>query len=503
MKRHVLPFLCSIILFAAVLTHLLSCDQSFDLPGNYTDPDIVPDLTIRALKAMHTFSGKFDVVQEDKIISGIVVADDRSGNFYKSIVIQDTSGGITVCLNGTALFNDYPVGRKVYVKVKGLLLYDYRGLVQLGAGIDLSDPADLMLAGIAPALFSRYLVKGSLQHTITPVVVTREQLTTGMQDRFQNTLVQLKDVELSAADTGISYANVMARQSRSMTLQTCAGPSLVLRNSAYASFAGIIAPVGHGTVTGIYTVFGSAKQLMIRDTGDVHLSGLRCGRTDTSTVTEEEPPEPAYTEGITLAGTSPLLYDFDLIASGLPKGVSVRTGVTATDTGVVAVFTPVKANWNNTGGGFKNFASAASLTALADANVQAAAVNRAIGVRQVTATDKGVAFVFQINNTTGKKNIVLRCKLQSLDASVNRTSNWIVDYGIGAVPASFIPVATLPAALVTGNAAFSNIVVQVNLPATLHNKNRRVWIRIATLSATAGGGSRASTGLDDMEFSWE
>jgi hypothetical protein len=503
MKHPILSFLCSSTLLAAVLFYFLSCDQQFDVPGHYPDPGITPDLTIKALKAMHTFSGRFDVVQEDKIISGIVVADDRSGNFYKSIVIQDTSGGITLCLNGTALFNDYPVGRRVYVKVKGLLLYDYRGLVQLGGGIDLSDPADLMLAGIAPALFSRYIIKGSLHNTLTPLPVTREQLTTAMQDRFQNTLVQLKEVEFTATDTGTSYANVTARQAKSVILQTCGGTALVLRNSAYASFAGLPLSAGRGTIAGIYTVFGATKQLMIRDTGDVQLKGPRCGRNDTSTVIEEEQPELPYVEGLSLSVASSLLLDFDQVANGLPQGVSVRTGITVTDTGVVAAFAPAKANWNNAGGGFKNFASATNLTALSDAAAQSAVVNRAIGVRQVTATDKGVAFVFQLNNTTGKKNIVLRYKLQSLDAAINRTSTWIVDYAVGAVPASFTPVVAIPSPLLTGNAAFSNTVVQANLPPAVNNRNRRIWVRITTLSATTGGGSRASTAIDDVQLSWE
>lgn len=503
MKYPISGFLYHALLLTIMLTQNTSCNRAFDVPGTYPDPDIIPNLTISELKAIHTRAGRFDLVEDDKIIAGIVVADDRSGNFYKSIVLQDTSGGIMVCMNGVGLFNDYPVGRKLYIHVKGLLLSDYRGLVQLGAGIDQSDPADLKMAGIASALFSRYIIKGSLHNVIVPVVVTATQLTTVMQNRFQNTLVQLKDVELTPADTGTSYANLAARQSKNVPLQTCSGGSVILRNSAYANFAGNSMPSGRGSIVGIYRVFGSSKQLMIRDTSDLQLKGARCNVNDTSTVVEEEPVEEPYTQGISLNGPAPLLFGFDQLSNGLPQGVSVRTGVSATDTGAIGAFTAAKANWNNSSGGFKNFASAATLNALSSATQQAAATNRAVGVRQVTATDKGVAFVFLLNNTIGKKKLTLRFQLQSLDAAINRISTWGVDYAVGETPVSFVPVTANPAVLQTGNGAFTNTTVEVSFPTAVNNRSRRVWIRIASLMATSGGGSRASTGIDGVSFNWE
>jgi trimeric autotransporter adhesin len=36
----------------------------------------------------------------------------------------------------------------------------------------------------------------------------------------------------------------------------------------------------------------------------------------------------------------------------------------------------------------------------------------------------------------------------------------------------------------------------------LNNINQPVWIRIVTLTGTSGGGSRPSTAIDDVKFSW-
>ncbi|HRN46650.1 MAG TPA: DUF5689 domain-containing protein, partial [Niabella sp.] len=104
-----------------------SCNKKFDEPPLGTDPNITANLTIKDLKAMYSSIGNFQKVNDDKVISGIVIADDRSGNFYKQIIIQDETGGIPILLDGNNVYTSYPVGRKVFVKVKGLMLGDYGG----------------------------------------------------------------------------------------------------------------------------------------------------------------------------------------------------------------------------------------------------------------------------------------------------------------------------------------------------------------------------------------
>ena len=49
-----------------------ACKKSFDNPPGAGDPDIVANTSIKALKAMHTSSGAYDVITSDLIISGVV-----------------------------------------------------------------------------------------------------------------------------------------------------------------------------------------------------------------------------------------------------------------------------------------------------------------------------------------------------------------------------------------------------------------------------------------------
>ncbi len=262
------------MLFAAAMlaVTLLSCNKKFDEPPTDEEPNVTPTLTIQALKAMHNM-GNVDAVTTDDIIAGIVIADDKSGNFYKQLVIQDETGGIAIRMDGLNLFTDYPTGRKIFVKLKGLYLGDYNGSIQLGGGIDNSNPSSLNVTGIASNLFGKYIIKGSTGNKVEPQVVTVSEL----NDAYQNTLIELEGFQFASADTSKTFGDAtLASSARNFTLKNCANHSITLRTSSYADFAGINVPNGNGNLTAVYTVFGSTKQLYVRDTADVKFTGKRC-----------------------------------------------------------------------------------------------------------------------------------------------------------------------------------------------------------------------------------
>nr|MBA2746397.1 nuclease [Flavisolibacter sp.] len=174
-------------------------------------------------------------------------------------------------------------------------------------------------------------------------------------------------------------------------------------------------------------------------------------------------------------------------------------------TGSGGSFSNAKAAWNFTSAGFRNFASATGLSSAATIAAQDASANRALGVRQTGTLeiggDPGAAFIFLLENTTGRNNLKIDFNLQSLDAGSARVTTWSVDYALGDNPASFTAT-TATGSLTTGGSTWSNQVVSVNLPAALNNQNQKVWVRIVALTPTTGGGSRASTAIDDVKFSW-
>lgn len=200
-------------------------------------------------------------------------------------------------------------------------------------------------------------------------------------------------------------------------------------------------------------------------------------------------------------GPSPYNQDFNSIASGLPAGITVRTGATATALGTAQAYSGAAVPWNNTSGAFKNFASATDLTSGATSTQQSSALNRSLGIRQTgNFGDPGAAFVLQLANTTDLRDFELAFKLQSLDITSPRQTTWRVDYGFGANPTSFTVGAT--GTLTTGGGTFASNTVTVDFGSSLDNQVDNVWIRIVTIAASTGSGNRASSAIDDLSLTY-
>ncbi len=209
---------------------------------------------------------------------------------------------------------------------------------------------------------------------------------------------------------------------------------------------------------------------------------------------------------ITLTGTN-YTQNFDNISTGLPVGFFVKHSATSSSLGTDAAFTTTPTLWNVTSSGFKNYASAESLNANADASAQNNSTNRAIAVRQTgtagTGGDPGASLVMLLANAAGFQNLALSFKLQSLDSTSTRTTTWVVDYALGSAPSNFTTITSSPSVLQTGNAKFSNTTVTVNFGSLLDNQPQNIWIRITTLASSSGSNNRATTAFDDVQLSYQ
>ena len=257
--------LMAVIIIAASGT-LSSCKKTFDNPPGPADPAIVANTSIKTLKALHTVAGAYNVITTDLIISGTVVADDKSGNLYKQLFIEDSTGGLQVLLDANSLYGTYPVGRKVFIKCNGLCITDYNGTMELGVKATVAGlPSN---QGIPANLVNQYVVGGSLNNPVVPHVVTLAQLTTGMQDRYLGSLIQLDGFAFSNINT--TYSDTSSYKSTvNLDIKNCSNQTVIVRTSAYADFAGQKVAQGRGKVYAIYTTFGSTKQLILRSVDDV------------------------------------------------------------------------------------------------------------------------------------------------------------------------------------------------------------------------------------------
>ncbi|MCB0694699.1 MAG: choice-of-anchor J domain-containing protein [Lewinellaceae bacterium] len=265
--------LFSYFLLLGLLIPVACVDLDFDEPPPGGEPvDITANATIQQLKAWFV-PGEFTDITDDLIIRGIVIADDASGNYYKTIVIQDETAGIEVKLNSVGLANDYPIGREIFIRCRGLVISDYNGLIQLGGGT-YDDGGQDRLAGIEEALLKDFIVAGQRDQFVTPKVKLIKEINTN----DLSTLIRLADVQFISSDAGQTYADPVTQFSVNHLIEDCAGDEVILRTSGYADFAGATTPQGNGSLVAIVGVFGSDLQLAIRDQNDVQMDQARCGQ---------------------------------------------------------------------------------------------------------------------------------------------------------------------------------------------------------------------------------
>lgn len=265
-----------VMIFAALATlTITSCkkDKFDEPPHTTTDPNIA-NATIAQVRALFS-SGNPITITDDLIISGVVTADDKSGNFYKQFVIQDSTGAIPILVNKSGLYTDYPVGRKVYIKCKDLVLGQYGKNLQLGGYVDYtgSQPA---VGDIASALADKYIVKGPMVAPITPRKISSFSELNLTSD--QSILVQLDPVSFQASSAGVPYADIVNGQSLSRNITDCDGNTLAVRTSNFSTFASTNTPAASDKVTiiGVYSVFNTTKQLAIRDIAEVANTTTAC-----------------------------------------------------------------------------------------------------------------------------------------------------------------------------------------------------------------------------------
>jgi len=251
--------------------------QDFDTPpANGEDPDIPASaiMSIKELRDMHQF-GTINQLESDKYIAGLVTANDESGNFFRTMVIEDETAGIFLLIEQTGLFNQYPVGRRVFIKLDGLYLSDFNGLIQLaGQAVDTDgDGTPDEVDGIPDALIDEFVQRGQFGLEVVPTTLTIGELT----DDKIGSLIRIENIQFIAGEVGETYADAPGLRSLNRNLETCDGGSIIIRSSGFSNFANSLTPEGNGTITAIYSVFGTTKQLLIRDTSDIVFEGMRCG----------------------------------------------------------------------------------------------------------------------------------------------------------------------------------------------------------------------------------
>lgn len=254
------------LLLLVVLLAMGSCQKTYNEPPEEDPISLTPNTTIAEVVAL---AAATPVSLSGKILEGVVIADDRSGNFYKQIVVQDATGGVRIDIDAFSLYNEYPVGRKVYIKGDGLFIWRDGDVPAIVGSTNTNQ------SRIPQANYRKFIIGAEMNQPLTPVLKTIPTLSAA--DYY--TLIQLDNVEFDECSAGSSYAFASTQESRDAELINCDANNykLIVRNSGFADFAQELMPTGNGSIIAVYSSFNGNKQLFIRDPNDVaSMTGTRC-----------------------------------------------------------------------------------------------------------------------------------------------------------------------------------------------------------------------------------
>ncbi|MDO4224568.1 MAG: DUF5689 domain-containing protein [Bergeyella zoohelcum] len=262
------------LLLSAMALFATSCvqDDKYGIPdssANYQCADLTANTTFAKVKAMT----QNEIITEDLILEGYVSSSDEAGNIYKTIFIQDDptnpTHGLTIGVNASSLYIHYPQGAKVYIKLKGLSVGEYGGLIQIGEMVN--GKFDRVQEKNIPTNIIKSCGEVA---TITPKEMTLADMKTA-NDNLLGVLVKVPNAQFHANALCSQYAPDGATVTKSLTDATFTGTSRVVRNSGYATFARNTIPSGNGDFVGIVTKYSTTYQLYIVRESDLKMAGNR------------------------------------------------------------------------------------------------------------------------------------------------------------------------------------------------------------------------------------
>ncbi len=212
--------------------------------------------------------------EEDLVVSGYVVSDDTSGNHYKLLYLQDAPENpkvsLPVLIDQTQLHAHYPVGRKVFLKLKGLSIGYRFGVLSLGVN------QGGTLAPIHSSKIDEHLFRSCEQVPIVPKKVTLSELNNSMVGMW----VVLEHMQFAAKERGNSYADTgthsVDRMLQQVSENCLLDAEIPLRTSGFASFKSESLPLGKGAVKALLTAYYSDLQLVLHSPEDLDFSEERC-----------------------------------------------------------------------------------------------------------------------------------------------------------------------------------------------------------------------------------
>ena len=236
-------------------------------------------MTISEVKNLFV-NGEVNEIESNLVVRGFVSSSDYTGNFYKEFYMQDEienpSAGIKVSINQVDSYNQFNVGREVYIKLQGLSIGETNsgdGVIAIGGG---GNAAGDEVSEISENRASDCILRSSNSFSLVPLALNLSDI----NDSHIGLYVSGLSAQFSAGLDGLTYVDPDEDYDTQRDLESCVDSgTLKLETSAFSNFNDSMLPTdGSGTISGIITrdYFGDNRVMMLNTKDDVNFDSSRC-----------------------------------------------------------------------------------------------------------------------------------------------------------------------------------------------------------------------------------
>jgi hypothetical protein len=266
------------LLIPALFATLVSCVNGDD----YGTPDlsnecvtIDANVTVSSITSSATATATEYPNNEDgdDFIEAYVTSSDEGGNFFKSISMIATDGGVgfSVPVDSYNLYNRFEPGRKVYIKMDNRFYNVQNNSTVIGSSFN---------GGVGRISGVEYqdIILRSCEKVNEDEIVNNITITQALNNANLNKLIEFDNVQFTDASLGKTYFDESLPSPGGATNHEITdefGNKIIVRVSSFATFSSNAIPEGSGKIRGVLTKFGSTFQFMVRTLNDVKLTNPR------------------------------------------------------------------------------------------------------------------------------------------------------------------------------------------------------------------------------------
>ena len=291
MKLNVLKPVAIALLTAFAITSCVK-DDDYDIPdpnGKKPLPDYSGQVVSFA-NVLTKVTASVATYTADEAIEGYVISSDEGGNFYKKIYIQnaDKNQGLSVAIDKSGLYTEFPVGAKIQLRLKDLTTQLNNSAIEVGYGTYTAPKSGRVSVGtMAEAIYKKHLFDTGERKTVAELAKVSNSIQEVSTEAHVDQLITLKGVHFPTDAVGKTLydkSNALGGATN-YKLTDANGKTIIFRTSSYAKFKDEKVPAGEVEVTGVLTKFNKDYQFMISNYADLVVKGGTSTSTQTGTQT--------------------------------------------------------------------------------------------------------------------------------------------------------------------------------------------------------------------------